>query len=110
MTQRDVRMIALWRDDRTEAPMTVDLRVDAEGHIVSPWDVFGAFDLDGASCRPFVLRRDGALHFATPPDWRTNLREAPIKVGARFSVQWNDADSGEYEIVKVAVLGAKDHR
>ena len=27
---REVRVLALWRDDPTEAPLTVDLRIDAE--------------------------------------------------------------------------------
>ena len=60
---RDIRLLALWRDDPTEAPMTLDLRIDARGGVVSTWDVFGAFDLDGAHCRPFVLRRDGTIDF-----------------------------------------------
>ena len=92
--------------------MTLDLRVDAQGGVVSTWDVFGAFDLDGAHCRPFVLRRGGAIDFggALPDPWRTNLREIIILVNALFTVHWNDTDSGDYKIVKIAALGAKDSR
>lgn len=106
---RDVRLLALWRDDPTEAPMTLDLRIDARGVVVSTWDLFGAFDLDGAHCRPFILRRDGAIDFgaASPELWRTNLRDIAIAVNALFTVHWNDADSGVYKIVKIAALGAK---
>ena len=110
---RDIRMLALWRDDPTEAPLTVDLRIDAAtGAVVSVWDVFGAFDLDGADCRPFVLRRDGTLDFnaASGVKWKTNLRDVAIRIGASVTVHWNEADSGEYRIVKIAALGAKDAR
>lgn len=109
---RDIRLLALWCDDPTEAPMTVDLRLDAAGRVASNWDVFGAFDLDGVRCRPFVLRRDGAIDFGAAGEihWRTDLRSIAVAVNARFTVQWNDADSGVYEIVKVAELGAKDSR
>ncbi len=110
---RDIRMLALWRDDPTEARLTVDLRICGEtGAVVSGWDVFGAFDLDGKHCRPFVLRRDGAMDFGAAPEmkWSANLREIAIKVGACFVVRWNDNDSGEYKIVKIATLGAKDGR
>jgi hypothetical protein len=109
---RDIRLLALWRDDSTEAPMTVDLRIDTTSQlIVGHWDVFGAFDLDGANRRPFILRRDGTIDFGarvSGAHWRTDLRDARIKVGARFHVQWNVEDRGEYEIVKVAMLGAKE--
>jgi hypothetical protein len=110
---RDVRVLALWRDDTLEAPLTVDLRVDADTRIVSTWDVFGAFDLDGANCRPFILRRDGAIDFgASPrePAWSTDLRDKTMKVDVRFIVRWNEEDQGEYAIVKVAELGAKESR
>ncbi len=110
---RDIRLKALWRDDPTEAALTLDLRIDAaSGAIVSHWDVFGAFDLDGVHCRPFVLRRDGAMDFGADSKalWKTNLRETAVAVGARFLVRWNEADSGEYQIVKIAALGAKDGR
>jgi hypothetical protein len=105
------RLIAIWRDDPTEARMTLDLRIDvATRRLVSPWDLFGAFDLDGAACRPFVLRRDGAIDFGaeTRERWRTDLREAPMKIGARFFIWWNAEDKGEYEIVKLAELGVKE--
>jgi hypothetical protein len=109
---RDVRLLALWRDDPTEAPMTVDLRLYEDGRVASSWDVFGAFDLDGPNCRPFVLRRDGAIDFGAgaPNHWRTDLRSIAIAVNAGFTVFWNAADSGAYKIVKIAALGAKDHR
>ena len=112
MTARDVRLLALWRDDPTEAPMTIDVRLDEDGALVSAWDVFGAFDLDGASCRPFVLRRNGELDFGAGDGrrWRTDLRSAALCVNACFTVQWNEADSGVYRIVKIAELGAKDGR
>jgi len=112
MTQaRDVRLKALWRDDPLQAPMTLDLRIDAaSGAVASRWDLFGAFDLDGEACRPFVLRRDGSLDFGAQAraQWKTDLRGVAVKIGARFRVHWNEADSGEYEIVKIAALGAKD--
>jgi len=108
---RDVRLLALWRDDPTEAPMTVDLRL-AEGRLASSWNSFGAFDLDGRHPRPFILRRDGRLDFgaAETPAWRTDLRDAEMKVGAVFTVWFNETDSGEYRIVKIAALGAKDRK
>ena len=59
---RDVRVLALWRDDPREAPMTIDARIDG-ARIVSTWDLFGAFALDGDSVRPFILRRDGRIDF-----------------------------------------------
>lgn len=110
MTVRELRLKALWRDDPTEAPMTLDLRVDADGRVVSTWDIFGAFDLDGAEPRPFILRRDGRLDFGAQDGgpWRTNLRDCLVKIGLRYLVYWNERDNGEYEIVKLAELGAKD--
>jgi hypothetical protein len=110
---RDTRVIALWRDDPREAPLSVDLRIDAAtGLVASTWDVFGAFDLDGVACRPFVLRRSGEIDFGAGSElrWRANLRDIKIAVGACFFVRWNEADSGEYKIVKIAELGAKDGR
>jgi hypothetical protein len=112
---REVRLLALWRDDPTEAPLTVDLRIDAQsGAVVGHWDVFGAFDLDRKTCRPFVLRADGVLEFgggdeAGAPRRRTDLRNVAIRVGAEFTMHWNEQDCGVYRIVKVATLGAKDH-
>jgi len=107
---RDIRVLALWRDDPTEAPLTLDLRIDDSGAIVSTWDAFGAVDLDGAACLPFVLRRDGAIDFGAGAEkaWRTNLRDTALKVGALFHVHWNETDSGVYKIVKIAELGAKE--
>lgn len=105
---RDMRILALWRDDPTEAPMSVDARID-NARIVSKWDIFGAFDLDGARAQPFILRRDGGIDFGTERDrWRTDLRDAAIKVGANFNVWFNESDNGVYRIVKIAALGAKD--
>jgi hypothetical protein len=104
-------MKALWRDDPTEASLTVDLRLDAEAKsILAPWDIFGAFDLDGSDTRPFILRRNGEIDFGPVAThrWRTNLRAVRIDVGARFQVFWNETDVGEYEIVKVARLGSRD--
>ncbi|QGM44557.1 hypothetical protein [Methylocystis heyeri] len=110
---RDVRVLALWRDDPREAPLTVDLRIDvATGLMTSTWDVFGAFDLDGEARRPFVLRRSGEIDFGAACElkWSANLRDTKIAVGACFTVRWNETDSGEYKIVKIAELGAKDGR
>lgn len=110
----DVRILAQWRDDRTECPLTLDLRIDAASkRVVSHWEVFGACDLYGDNCRPFVLRRNGAIDFGggtreAPRHWRTDLRDSVIRVGERFTLRWNEQDSGIYEIVKVAALGAKD--
>lgn len=106
----DIRILALWRDDRTECPLTLDLRIDTMSRrVVSHWETFGACDLDGWSCRPFVLRRDGAIDFGVGAheSWRTDIRDAAIRVGERFTVFWNEHDSGVYEIVKVAALGVK---
>ncbi|RNJ50469.1 hypothetical protein [Methylocystis hirsuta] len=106
---RDVRIIALWRDDPKEAPMTIDARIDG-ARIVSAWDLFGAFALDGDSVRPFILRRDGRIDFGHGESWRSDLRDATIMVGSEFSVWFNESDSGRYRIVKLAVLGAKDNK
>jgi hypothetical protein len=106
----EVRVLALWRDDRTESPLNFDLRIDAASRrIVSHWDCFGACDLSGEKCRPFVLRRDGRIDFGVGARerWRTDLRDAVMRVGERFIVHWNECDFGSYEIVKVAELGAK---
>ncbi|MBI5011390.1 MAG: hypothetical protein HZC06_00770 [Methylocystis sp.] len=106
---REVRIVALWRDDPKEAPMTIDARID-DARIVSTWDLFGAFALDGDSVRPFILRRDGIVDFGYGESWRTDLRDATIKVGSEFAVWFNESDSGCYRIVKLAVLGAKDNK
>lgn len=106
---RDMRIHARWRDDPREAPMTVDARIDG-ARIVSTWDLFGAFALDGDSARPFILRRDGRIDFGLGEHWRTNLREGTIKVGSDFGVWFNESDSGLYRIVKIAALGAKDDK
>ncbi|MBI1981038.1 MAG: hypothetical protein HYS63_05710 [Methylocystis sp.] len=106
---RDRRILALWRDDSREAPMTIDARIE-DARIVSPWDVFGAFSLDGDGARPFILRRDGRIDFGRGESWRTNLREATIKVGSEFAVWFNESDSGLFRIVKLAALGAKDNK
>jgi len=111
MNTYEARMKALWRDDPTEASMSVDLRLDAQtGSISAPWDLLGAFDLDGECTRPFVLRRDGKIDFGLsgPHRWRTNLRSLRVGVGARFQVFWNETDAGDYEVVKVARLGFRD--
>jgi hypothetical protein len=108
---KEVRVIALWRDDPTEARFTLDVRMDAATRrVVSRWDVFGAFDLDGAACRPFVLRRDGVLDFGARGGerWRADVREIELKVGARFTILWNAEDKGEDEVVKLAEIGAKE--
>jgi hypothetical protein len=107
----EARMKALWRDDPTEASMTIDIRLDAQTKsILAPWDLFGAFDLDGDTPRPFILRSDGEIDFGIDVSrrWRTNLRLIRVSVGARFQVLWNESDAGEYEIVKVARLGSRD--
>ncbi|MBM3552541.1 MAG: hypothetical protein FJX45_12435 [Alphaproteobacteria bacterium] len=104
---RDMRILALWRDDPREAPMTIDARIE-DMRIVSTWELFGAFALDGDRARPFVLRRDGRIDFGRGENWRTDLRNATIKVGTDFVVWFNESDSGLYRIVKIAALGAKD--
>ncbi len=108
---REIRLLALWREDPMVARLTVDLRIDAKtSAVASTWDLFGAVDLDGDNMRPFVLRRDGAIDFGKEAAafWRTDLREQKIVVGAAFTLYWNEADSGVYRIVKLAELGAKD--
>jgi hypothetical protein len=107
---RSVRLIAQWRDDPTEALMTVDLRADGL-RFAATWDVFGAIDLDGARPRPFILRRDGRIDFGEGADrWRTDLRDAELKVGTLFTVWFNETDHGVYKIVKIAEPGAKERR
>jgi hypothetical protein len=107
---RDIRLVAQWRDDPTEAPMTVDLRIEG-ARLSSTWDVFGAFNLDGAHPRPFILRRDGRIDFGENADqWRTDLREAEIRVTSLFTVWFNETDGGQYKIVKIAELGAKERK
>lgn len=106
---RDIRLVAQWRDDPTEAPMTVDLRIEG-ARLASVWDVFGAFDLDGAQPRPFILRRDGRIDFGVAGLWRTDLRDAELRVTGEFTVWFNEADSGRYRIVKIAELGAKERK
>ena len=105
------RLIAQWRDDPTEASLSVDLRI-CDGRLAAPWDMFGAFDVDGAAPRPFILRRDGRIDFGVSADhgWRTDLRKAELKVGALFSVWFNETDKGEYKIVKIAALGIKERK
>lgn len=110
MSGRAIRLIAQWRDDPTEALISIDLRVD--GVLMdAPWDVFGAVDLDGAQPRPFILRRDGRIDFGAGADrWRTDLRAAEMKVGTLFTVWFNETDSGQYKIVKLAELGGKERK
>lgn len=105
----DVRLKALWRDDPGEAPMTIDLRL-LEGRCAATWDLFGAFDLDGPKPRPFILRRDGRIDFGAGVlvSWRTDLRTTDLKIGALFGIWFNDADKGEYKIVKIAALGSRE--
>jgi hypothetical protein len=107
---RHVRLIAQWRDDPTEATLAVDLRIEGAA-LAAPWDVFGAVDPDGARSRPFILRRDGRIDFGESPDrWRTDLRAAEMKVGALFTVWFNETDAGQYKIVKLAELGGKERK
>lgn len=105
----DVRLLALWRDDPTEAPMTLDLRLK-ESRCAAAWDLFGAFDLDGPGVRPFILRRSGHIDFGSGEaiDWRTDLRKTELRVGSLFTVWFNATESGEYKIVKIASLGSRD--
>jgi hypothetical protein len=107
---REIRLIAQWRDDPTEALMTVDLRVEG-ARLAAAWDLFGAIDLDGERPRPFILRRDGRIEFGDKTvSWRTDLRAAEMRVGALFTVWFNETDSGNYKIVKLAELGAKERK
>lgn len=101
-----MRIVAQWLDDPTEAKMTIDAPVEG-GRLVASWDLFGAFDLDGLSPRPFILRRDGRLDFAGGDHWRTDLRDAEMRVGVVFGVWFNEVDRGDYRIVKIATLGSK---
>ena len=105
----DVRLLALWRDDPTEAPMTIDLRL-REGRCVSAWDLFGAFDLDGSGARPFILRRHGQIDFGagSADNWRTDLRDTEMRVGSLFTIWFNATETGEYKIVKIASLGSRE--
>jgi hypothetical protein len=110
MSARNVRLIAQWRDDPTEALITIDLRME-DLRVASTWDVFGAVDLAGARPRPFILRRDGRIDFGASGDrWRTDLRDAELKVGTLFTVWFNETDTGVYRIVKIAEPGAKERR
>ncbi len=110
MSARPVRLIAQWRDDPTEALLTIDLRME-DMRFAAPWDVFGCVDLDSARPRPFILRRDGRIEFGESADrWRTDLRDAELKVGTLFTVWFNETDAGTYKIVKIAEPGAKERR
>ena len=105
----DVRLLALWRDDPTEAPMTLDLRL-REGRCAAIWDLFGAFNLDGPDTRPFILRRHGQIDFGagSADNWRTDLREMDMRVGSSFTIWFNASENGEYKIVKIASLGSRE--
>jgi len=115
----DVRLLAIWEDDPTQSAMTIDLRLDRATHrMIGSWSVFGALDMDGKECLPFILRPDGRMDCAKAPwhtqsnqqaqAWRTNLRQARIEVGERFIIHWNDQDQALYRIQKLAILGSKD--
>ena len=105
----DVRLLALWRDDPTESPMTLDLRL-REGRCAAIQDLFGAFDLDGPGARPFILRRNGQIDFGAgiADNWRTDLRNMDMRVGSFFTIWFNATESGEYKIVKIALPGSKE--
>ncbi|NDA48205.1 MAG: hypothetical protein EBY21_13230 [Alphaproteobacteria bacterium] len=113
----DVRLLAIWEDDPTQSPMTIDLRLDRATHrMIGSWSVFGALDMDGKECLPFILRADGRIECAQAHTqsnqqaqaWRTNLRQARIDVGESFIMHWNDQDQALYRIQKIAILGSKD--
>ena len=113
MSIADVRLLAVWEDDPTESPLTIDLRVDRPaGRLIGRWSLFGAVDLDGPHCAPFILKPDGAIDFGADrhPDreWRTDLRDVQIRVGQTFTLHWNEQDHAIYRIEKLAVLGSKE--
>ena len=113
MSASNVRVLAIWEDDPTESPLTIDLRVNAvTKRILGRWSVFGAVDLAGPQCAPFILQADGVIDFGVGKlddrRWRTDLRDCNITVGTRFSLRWNEQDSAIYRIEKVAALGSKE--
>lgn len=101
------RLIARWVDDPTESPLAVDLHL-AEGRVTGPSLAFGCIDWEGAR-RPFVLDASGLIDFGAEPDrhWRTDLRDATMRVGETFRIHWRDGDEGLYRIVKIAAPGSK---
>lgn len=103
------RLRALWRDDPTTAALTIDLALSG-GRVASRHDLFGAFDLDGVSPRPFILRRDGRIDFGGHAcySWRTDLRDTEIFINGDFRVFFNDQDNGLYRIVKLARPGTRE--
>ena len=109
----DVRVLAIWEDDPTQSAMTLDLRLDTiSRRMIGSWSVFGALDMDGPDCVPFILREDGCMHCGAhhhdSKSWRTNVRQARIDLGERFVIHWNDQDQALYRIQKIALLGSKD--
>ena len=114
MTTSQVRVLAIWEDDPTECPLTVDVRIDFESRrVVGRWSLFGAVDVSGPACAPFVLQPDGAITFGVDDPhrraWRTDLRDCAIRVGEHFTLYWNEQDFAVYRIEKVAVLGSKEN-
>jgi hypothetical protein len=100
------RVIARWVDDPTVSPMAVDLAIDDERRIVGPSVAFGCIDWEGAR-RPFTLDEAGLIDFGTGATWRTDLRQAAMRVGATFRIDWGQGDEGVYRIVKIAIPGAR---
>ena len=102
---RAVRVFARWRDDPGACRLAFDA-VLAGDRLAGDWPIFGATDPETPAQRPFLLDRVGLFHFAGADRlWRTDLREAAFRVGARFRVWWSEEDKGEFEIVKLAALG-----
>ncbi len=113
LDQSDVRVLAIWEDDPTQSAMTIDLRLDLiSRRMIGTWSVFGALDMDGPDCVPFILRLDGRMDCGRDQKhntfWRTNLRQAHIDLGESFIIHWNDEDQALYRIQKIAILGSKD--
>ncbi len=111
--QFEARIVASWRDDPLESPVTIDARVDARDHrIAGKWTIHGATFLDSPRCRPFVLDAAGVMDFGEGRAdderyWRTDLRQRDIRIGAEFRIVWPGGDEGVYVIDRIARLGAK---
>ena len=108
---RDMRILALWRDDPTEAPMSVD-RARRQCADRSRPGICSAPSISTASrTRPFTFGATARIDFGAGRRSLANgLARGGDKVGASFTVWFNEADNGVYRIVKIALLGAKDRK
>jgi len=99
------RVIARWVDDSLESPFAVDLTIE-DGMVSGPSLAFGCIDYDGTR-RPFVLDETGRVDFGGGFFWICDLRQAIMRVGVTFRMDFGQGDEGIYKIVKIAMPGSK---